>query len=524
MAFDGLHRDSPRPRPEGKRRGRFLFSHPHPSGLSLPACLIFSLLLSLAGEARAQQAPGVVLDSREQLFTLLAARLAYGIDSAPASEAGLGARQDVIAYLSRRKIPVGAELQKFFLAQQQDPESAANLSSLVSLALLIGPPPEFKLSATQTDLPPDARAVAGLIPLAKRFSEEANLTDLWAQVQPRIQEEIERYSPLVRRAVEVSDAYLRFPSGAYLGRVYTIYLSPLGTPEQVHARIYGANYYLVVTPSREPKIAEVRHQYLHFLLDPLAGKYGAQIEQKLELKSLVRLAPQLGRDFKEDFSLLVTECLIRAVELRMDKRPAHEAQQGLEELAAGGLILAPYFYAALADYEKQDEPMSVAYKNLILGIKPNEERLRLLKVKFAPKAEAGPAGKPQVLSPEEQLLNQAENLIADARYQEAIPIFKSVLETINAQSDRALFGLAVIYSNTRKPNLAEDYFKRTLEAAKDVRLATWSHIYLGRLSDLNGEREQALAQYRAASLTAANYPDALRAVQDGLQRPFGFHK
>lgn len=522
MAFDGLHRGNQRPRPEAQRRGRFRFSLPE--GLNLPACLAFFLLLVLAGEARAQQSPGVVLDSREQLFALLAARLASGVDAAPASEAGLGARQDVMAYLARRKIPVAAELQRFFQAMQEDPDVAANLSRLTSLALLMGPPPEFKLSAPPMDLPPDARAVAGVAPLVKRFAEEAGLTDLWAQMQPRVEQEIERYSPLVRRAVEVSDVYLRFPSGAYLGRTYTIYLSLLGTPEQVHARIYGANYYLVVTPSKEPKIAEIRHQYLHFLLDPLAAKYGIEIEQKIELKSMVRLAPQLGRDFKEDFSLLVSECLIRAVELRMDKRPAAEAAKSLEELAAGGLILAPYFYAALADYEKQDEPMSIAYKNLILKINPNGERVRLVNVKFAPKVEAGPAGKPQVLSPEEQLLNQGENLIAEAKYLEAAPVFKNVLETINAQSDRALFGLAVIYSNTRKPNLAQDYFKRTLEAAKDVRLSTWSHIYLGRFLDLNGERDQALAQYRAASLTAANYPDALRAVQDGLQRPFGFHK
>jgi hypothetical protein len=63
-----------------------------------------------------------------------------------------------------------------------------------------------------------------------------------------------------------------------------------------------------------------------------------------------------------------------------------------------------------------------------------------------------------------------------------------------------------------------------VEAAQDVRIVTWSHIYLGRLYDLKGERTPALEQYRAASLTAASYPDALRAVQDGMQRPFGFHK
>jgi hypothetical protein len=57
--------------------------------------------------------------------------------------------------------------------------------------------------------------------------------------------------------------------------------------------------------------------------------------------------------------------------------------------------------------------------------------------------------------------------------------------------------------------------------ARGLRIVTWSHIYLGRLFDLEDRRKDALDQYRAASITAAAFPQALRAVQSGLAQPFG---
>ena len=89
------------------------------------------------------------------------------------------------------------------------------------------------------------------------------------------------------------------------------------------------------------------------------------------------------------------------------------------------------------------------------------------------------------------------------------------------RSERALYGMAIVYSNLRKPDPAEEYFKKTLALARDLRLVTWSHIYLGRIYDLNGERKKALVEYHAAALTAPAYPDALRAVQNGLARAYG---
>lgn len=481
------------------------------------------LTLTVAARAHAQQG-GVILDSSEPLFGVLAARIAAGEDSAVASGPGDEERRFVSEYLGRKKPAVSNEIRAVFAETRAQPNSEGSLKQCISLALLMGPPPEYKPSAAQYSLPPDARKLLGLVPLLKSLYDQANLTDLWAQIQPRIHAEVDRQSPPIRRAIELSDAYLRFPSGAYLGRTYAIILSPLGPPEQIHARVYGQNYYLVVTPSREPRISEIRHQYLHFLLDPLAFKYAVDLDKKSEIKALARPAPLLPTDFKEDFGLFTVECLISAVELRLDKRPAAEAASRLDEMASQGFILAPYFYAALLEYEKQETPVSLYLKDMIQMIDVSKEREKLAKIKFASKPEPQAAKPAPAMSQEESLLTQADNLIAEGKYLEAKAVYRNVLDTLNPKSGRALFGIAVVSSNTLKPGLAEDYFRKTLEVAEDLRIVTWSHVYLGRLYDIETDRKRALEEYQAAALTAASFPDAYRAVQDGLNRPFGFHK
>jgi hypothetical protein len=79
----------------------------------------------------------------------------------------------------------------------------------------------------------------------------------------------------------------------------------------------------------------------------------------------------------------------------------------------------------------------------------------------------------------------------------------------------------VVYANLRKPDLAQDYFQKALTVAHDLRIVTWSHIYLGRIDDLNGKRDDALVQYHAALMTAAAFPMAFRAAQSGMDSPYG---
>src|SRR5579862_314562 len=488
--------------------------------------ILFFLVLALPRTGAAQQTGNVTLDSNEQLFSVLAALNASGYDTGMGMDTGTNTREVARAYLAKRKIPVVAEIRKFYEGHKNVDDPGADLGQYVSLALLLGPPPDYKFTVPQSDLPPDAKDVSGLVPLLKTFYQQADLLDLWSRLQSRYHDEILRYSEPVRNSIQIADAYLRFPSGAYLGRTFAIYLSVLAAPNQVQARIYGSNYYLVVTPSKQSKLNEIRHQYLHFLLDPLAVKYAQDIHQKAELKVAVRRAPMLAADFKEDFPLFVTECLIRAVELRMDKQPKAAADKNLQDLSASGLILAPYFYSALLDYEKQDSSMNVYYKSMIQGIDVTAQTSSAAAAKFTP-LPAAPENKADAVKPqteEERLLDSADNSIFLGHYDEAKTAFQTILEKVNPKSGRALFGLAAAYTYTRKPDLAEEYFLKALDATHDVRISTWSHIYLGRIYDLKGKRDDALAQYRAASVTATAYPEALRAVQTGMAEAYGSKK
>ncbi|MBZ5563189.1 MAG: tetratricopeptide repeat protein [Acidobacteriia bacterium] len=485
------------------------------------SCAVLAVLL-FSLPALAQQSPGnVLLEPNEQIFCVLAALNAAGYDTGLSVNTGDDTREEVRANLARQKSPIVPELERFYAGHRIQGDPGADLGQYISLALLLGPPPEFKFTVPQTDLPPDAKDVADLVPLLKKFYGQAGLLALWGRMQPRYQSAVERYSPAIRDSLVHTDAYFRMATAGYLGRDYTIYLDLLGAPDQVQARIYGYNYFLVVTPSRELKLDEIRHQYLHFLLDPLAAKYAPEINQKVGLRAVAYQAPSLATDFKQDFPLLVTECLTRAAELRMDKRAKADAEKSLQEMTASGLILVRYFYEALERFERQEAGMMIYYKPMVLGIDVAAEEKRLAGVKFTPKAAPAASTPAPVVSEEDRALDHGDNLFFQGRYIDARSEYQTVLEKLDPKSERALFGMAVVAANMRKPDLALDYFQKTLAVARDLRLVTWSHIYLGRLDDLLGKRDDALAQYRAASLTAAAFPEAARAVQSGLQRPFG---
>ena len=212
-----------------KTQGRGTFSAP---AFRTAAILLVSILF-LPLTSQAQQGK-VLVESSEQLFSVLAAINDAGYDSGAGAGEVNKARNAVRADLAAKNIPVLSELRNFYESHRLG-DPGRNLGQYISLALLLGPPPDFKLSVAQADLPPDARNVAGLVPLLQQFYKQADLIDLWARASIDFHSDIESYSVPVRKSIELTDAYLRFPAGSYLGRTYTIYLDLLGAPNQVQA-------------------------------------------------------------------------------------------------------------------------------------------------------------------------------------------------------------------------------------------------------------------------------------------------
>ena len=165
-----------------------------------------------------------------------------------------------------------------------------------------------------------------------------------------------------------------------------MYLEPLGAPSQVNARNYGSEYYVVISPSgSELKMDQIRHTYLHYLLDPLSLKYPTSMKRLEPLLASVKGAP-MEESFKIDTSLLVTECLVRAVEIRMQgtsKTPEALRADAIEKSMEQGFILTRSFYEFLAQFEKDPEGIRNAYIDLLNAVDVKKEEKRAAETHFA---------------------------------------------------------------------------------------------------------------------------------------------
>jgi tetratricopeptide (TPR) repeat protein len=123
-------------------------------------------------------------------------------------------------------------------------------------------------------------------------------------------------------------------------------------------------------------------------------------------------------------------------------------------------------------------------------------------------------------SEEETVLAQAEDAMARQDFAQARRLFRAALEKNGTLQARALYGLALVATQERQPELARSYFERTLEVSKDPHLLAWSHIYLGRIYDMKQERELAVEHYRQALETQDAEAATRRAAELGLEAPF----
>src|SRR5262249_17324734 len=147
---------------------------------------------------------------------------------------------------------------------------AAELSQYVSFALSVEDPPSFQSRFKPNELPPDVAEMQGFDVLMQRFYKEANIDELWQRAQPVIEQALEKYHTPVVQAVNEVNAYLRNSASSPKDRRFQIYLDLLSAPNQIQTRSYAGDYFIVLTPSPEPQTNDVRHVYLHYLLDPLA--------------------------------------------------------------------------------------------------------------------------------------------------------------------------------------------------------------------------------------------------------------
>ena len=469
--------------------------------------------------------PKVALDTSETLFTVLTAINTCGYDQ----ELGVSnpLRSQIRAEVAKA-IQTSDESKETTQAmcqlydEHRQPESSRTLAQYLSLALYLNGPPGLAPKVKESELPPDATSVLGILPLMQRFYDKAGLHAVWQRHREAYSALSGRYHEPLAKMLFDTEIYLKLPSAGYLGRGFTVYIDPMGAPGQTNARNYGADYYVVISPGTGSslKMEPIRHTYLHYLLDPLALKYPTAIKRLEPLLEPVKTAP-MDESFKNDVSLLVTECLIRAIEARMaGSGKASEAQreQAVEDSVGQGYILSRYFYEALIQFEKDPAGLRNAYGEMVGNIEVGKEQKRATQIQFAAKAD------PELLHlsrpMEGKLLLTAEQRLSAGDAQSAQKLAQEALDERSEDPGRALFILAQVATMNRDMQGARDYFQRALEVAREPKVVAWSHIYLGRIFDLQEDRAAALDHYRAALSAGESLPEAKAAAQRGLQQAY----
>jgi tetratricopeptide (TPR) repeat protein len=516
------------------------FFHSYPTLMCCAALLVLGIgaTARIYGQATPAQpsASGISVEASQQLFSTMCALDAAGFDAEESTLAEMPSRLALRGELLKLQGPATDDLRHFY-RDHNLADSGETLSRFITFALVAGPPPSFRYEGNADFLPPDVAALEGFQKILAAFYHEAHLDIRWTQIEPEYNHAITRYQSPVRRIVTVSNAYLREILKPMQGRTFTVFVEPL-VGNRTNFRNFGDHYAIVVGTGAQLPLDDIQHAYLHFMLDPLPLRYRKQVETKYGLLNVAARAPQLPTEYRTDFLSFTDECLIKAVELRLRHLTPEKLEAALVENDKSGFILVRSFVTQLQKFEKSEPAMTYYFPDLVAGIDVSAELKRFQNFTFAPFQEV-PAQ--AALVPEAQPA-ELDRWLAEGDHQIALkdaPAASATFEKVLAKypnEPRAVYGLAIASILSGDGDRARELFEQLVAtsgptasgsansgATSDPSILAWSHVYLGRIHDLEDERDQALVEYRTALAINGSPENARVAAQRGLDTAYQSH-
>jgi hypothetical protein len=246
----------------------------------------------------------VDVNTRPQLFAVLCALDAAGFNSAMDTSNEPPGRTQLRRRMLALQGPAVDALRKYY-NEHAFADSGATFSRFVSFALAAGPPPKFQFELRREDLPPDALSLEGFTTILTNFYAEAKLDELWQFYQPEYERAVDAYRAPVADLIFSVSNYLREIIRPSTGRSFSIYVELLAGNE-TNFRNYGDHYELVVSPSKDLPTDDIRHAFLHFLLDPIAIRYRVNASRLSPVLEYAARAPLLPAEMHDDFPPFLT--------------------------------------------------------------------------------------------------------------------------------------------------------------------------------------------------------------------------
>jgi hypothetical protein len=511
--------------------------------------------------------PTISLINSEQVFAVSAALNACGYDEGLADSPDVRKRvRDEIDQALAKSEPARAARDAvcLYIAQHRMTGTTRDVSQYISLALYLTPPPELETTADLTEMPPDATQVAEFVPLLRTFAAATDLHGIWLTVRLTYDEEAAKIHDALSQMIVSTNLYLKMPASTYSGSRFIVIVEPMLSPGMVNARVYGLDYVVVVSAVKgSVRMSDVRHSYLHYVIDPLLYARSNAIDREQPILKEVRDAPLEFR-YRSDVVPLTIECLIKAIEARtMDTgvaiykipgnvdrselpRYEHERQITLDKAEAvrkatvqhdmnQGFVLTQYFYEQLFAFEKDPASLKDTIGEMVYSMDVDQQVHRARNTVFDREADQDVL---QHSAPHKLTgLDLAEARLSNGDVSTASEMARKVLaqqgDTVDSVADaaRAHFILARVDLLSVRPNESEDdaektvndaidQFNKTLATSKDQRLLAWSHIYLGRVLDLECKRDQAVAEYNAALAVRDGKLDTRLSAERGVKAAY----
>ncbi|HUB51922.1 MAG TPA: hypothetical protein VL986_07240, partial [Terracidiphilus sp.] len=511
--------------------------------------------------------PTISLISSEQVFAVAAALNACGYDEGLADSADVRKRvRDEVdqALAKSEQARAARDAVCLFIAQHRMTGGSRDISQYISLALYLTPPPELEMTAELTEMPPDATQVAEIVPLLRTFASATDLHGIWLTVRLTYDGEASKVHDALSKMIVDTNLYLKMPASTYTGSRFIVVVEPMLSPGMVNARIYGVDYVVVVSPVNGViPMKDVRHTYLHYVIDPLLYARSSAIDREQPILKEIRDAPLEFR-YRSDVVPLTIECLIKAIEARtMDtgvpiyKIPAnadrsempryeHERQLTLDKAEAvrraavqhdmnQGFVLTQYFYDQMTQFERDPASLKDTIGEMVYGMDVDQQVHRAHNTTFDAQADEDVL---QHSAPHKLTgLDLAEARLSTGDTKTASEMAQKILAHPDdstqsaAEAARAHFILARVDLMSVHPNESEDeaektvgdavdQFNKTLAESKDQRLLAWSHIYLGRVLDLECKRDQAVAEYNSALAVRDGRLDTRLAAERGVKAAY----
>ena len=503
--------------------------------------------------------PTVSLIPSEPVFLMAAALNACGYDegldeSAPVRKHVRDEMNDALAKSedARNK----RDKLCLYIAQHRMTGGEKDISQYISLALYLTPPPEMETSVDLTEMPPDSTQVVEIVPLLKDFVAAVDLHGIWLAVRPIYEKETDRLHDPLSNMIVANNLYLKMPASTEGGRRFVVVIEPMLSPHLVNARVYGTDYVVVVSPvDGKIQMNDVRHVYLHYVIEPLLEARANAIDRTQPILKEVRDAPLEFR-YRSDTVPLTIECLIKAIEARtMDTGvpvytiPAgidrsdlpkyeHERQAYLQKVDAvrwatvghdmtQGFVLTQYFYEQLLQFEKDPASLKDTIGEMVYSMDVDQQVHRARQIEFDKEADGDvlTRSKPRKLTG----LDLAEAKLAGGDVATATAMARQALaenpDSLQgaADSGKANFILARAALMTGHPEDAINDFQKTVATSKEPRLVAWSHIYLGRMLDLDCKRDEAVSEYKEALASRDGQQDTRLAAERGVKTAYAVH-